>query len=150
LAPCPCTSVELHYMPQDILGYVVVILVIYFFIFHFGPMPLTCYLSKYFISVPCPSCVIYLNKYQNFKYKISLSLTGFRLWRQYWRQYWGYIFFGGILPSKMGRFAPFLATIQALSKTCAFLLNKRSKGCIVSDAPPLVLAPTIFIIALFS
>jgi hypothetical protein len=29
----------------------------------------------------------------------------------------------------MGRFAPFLATIQALSKKCVFLFNKRSKGC---------------------
>jgi hypothetical protein len=34
-------------------------------------------------------------------------LTGFRLWRQYWRQYWGYIFFGGISPSKIGHIAPF-------------------------------------------
>jgi hypothetical protein len=50
-------------------------------------------------------------------------LTGFRLWRQYWRQYLGYIFFGGIFPSKMGRFAPFLATIQALSRTRGFLLG---------------------------
>jgi hypothetical protein len=62
----------------------------------------------------------------------------------------GVHFFGGIFPSKMGRFAPFLATIQALSKICAFLFNKRSEGCFVSDAPQLVLAPTIFIIALFS
>jgi hypothetical protein len=60
----------------------------------------------------------------------------------------GVHFFGGIFPSKMGRFAPFLATIQALSKTCAFLLNKRSEACFVSEAPQLVLAPTIFIIAL--
>jgi hypothetical protein len=44
---------------------------------------------------------------------------------QYWRQYWGYIFLGGIFPSKMGRFAPFLATIQALSKTCGFLLGQK-------------------------
>jgi hypothetical protein len=50
-------------------------------------------------------------------------LTGFRLWRQYWRHFWGYIFFGGIFPSKMGRFAPFLATIQALSRARAFLLG---------------------------
>jgi hypothetical protein len=50
----------------------------------------------------------------------------------------------------MGRLAPFLATIQALSKTCVFLSNKRSKGCFVLDAPPMLLAPTIFIIALFS
>jgi hypothetical protein len=27
----------------------------------------------------------------------------------------------------MGRFAPFLATIQALSKTCAFLLSKKKQ-----------------------
>jgi hypothetical protein len=59
-------------------------------------------------------------------------------------------FFGGVSPSKMGRFAPFLATIQAISKTCVFLFNKRSEGCFVWAAPPLVLAPTIFIIALFS
>jgi hypothetical protein len=48
----------------------------------------------------------------------------------------------------MGRFAPFLATIQAILKTCVFLFNKRSKGCFVWAAPPPVLAPTIFIIAL--
>jgi hypothetical protein len=30
-------------------------------------------------------------------------------------------FFGGIFPSKMGRFDPFLATIQALSGARAFL-----------------------------
>jgi hypothetical protein len=60
----------------------------------------------------------------------------------------GVHFFGGIFPSKIGHFAPFRAKIQALSKTCAFLFNKRSKGCFVSDAPPLVLAPAIFIIAL--
>jgi hypothetical protein len=77
-------------------------------------------------------------------------ITGFRLWRRYRRQYWGYIFFGGVYPSKMGRFAPFLATIQAISKICVFLFNKRIEGCFVSDAPPLVLAPTVFIIALFS
>jgi hypothetical protein len=33
----------------------------------------------------------------------------------------GVYFFGGIFPSKMERFAPFLATIQALSKTRVFL-----------------------------
>jgi hypothetical protein len=27
----------------------------------------------------------------------------------------------------MGRFAPFLATIQALSKTCAFLLSEKKR-----------------------
>jgi hypothetical protein len=32
-------------------------------------------------------------------------------------------FLGGVYPSKMGRFAPFLATIQAISKTCVFLFN---------------------------
>jgi hypothetical protein len=77
-------------------------------------------------------------------------LTGFRLWPQYWRHFWGYIFFGGIFPSKMGRFAPFLATIQRLSKTCAFLPKKRSEGCFVWAAPSLLLARTYFIIALFS
>jgi hypothetical protein len=30
-------------------------------------------------------------------------------------------------PSKMGRFAPFLATIQALSKTCAFLQSEKKQ-----------------------
>jgi hypothetical protein len=57
-------------------------------------------------------------------------------------------FFGGIFPSKMGRFAPFLATIQRLSKTCAFLSKKKSEDCFVWSAPSLVLAPTYFIIAL--
>jgi hypothetical protein len=33
----------------------------------------------------------------------------------------GVNFFGGIFPSKMGRFAPFLASIQAISKTRVFL-----------------------------
>jgi hypothetical protein len=39
----------------------------------------------------------------------------------------GVHFFGGIFPSKMGLFAPFLATIQRLSKKCAFLLKKKRK-----------------------
>jgi hypothetical protein len=46
---------------------------------------------------------------------------------QYWRQYWGYIFFGGIFPSKMGPFAPFLATIQALSRTPVFLSSENEQ-----------------------
>jgi hypothetical protein len=62
----------------------------------------------------------------------------------------GDIFLGGVSPSKMGRFAPILATIQAISKRCVFLFNKGSEGCFVWAAPPLVLAPTIFIIAHFS
>jgi hypothetical protein len=62
--------------------------------------------------------------------------------------FWGVHFFGGIFPSKMGRFAPFLATIQRFSKTCAFLFKKKSEGCFVWAAPSLVLAPTNFIIAL--
>jgi hypothetical protein len=45
--------------------------------------------------------------------------------------YFGVTFFGDIFPSKMGRFAPLLATIQRLSKTCGFLSNKRSEGCFV-------------------
>jgi hypothetical protein len=57
-------------------------------------------------------------------------------------------FFRGHISLKMGRFAPFLATIQRLSKTCAFLSKKRSKGCFVWAAPSLLLAPTYFIIAL--
>jgi hypothetical protein len=36
----------------------------------------------------------------------------------------GVLFLGGISPSKMGRFAPFLATIQALSTTRVFLLSQ--------------------------
>jgi hypothetical protein len=55
----------------------------------------------------------------------------------------GTLFFRGVSPSKVGRFAPFLATIQAISKTCVFLFNKRSEGCFVSDEPPLVLTPNI-------
>jgi hypothetical protein len=62
----------------------------------------------------------------------------------------GVHFFRGRSSLRNGMIGPFLATIQAISKTCVFLSNKRSEGCFVSDAPPLVLAPTIFIIALFS
>jgi hypothetical protein len=58
---------------------------------------------------------------------VAPPLTGFRLWRQYWRQFWGYIFVGSIFPSKMRPFAPFLAMIQCLSKTRAFLSEKESK-----------------------
>jgi hypothetical protein len=47
--------------------------------------------------------------------------TAFMLWPSYNGHFWGYIFFGGIFPSKIGRFAPFLATIKALSKTRVFL-----------------------------
>jgi hypothetical protein len=54
-------------------------------------------------------------------------LTGFRLWRQYWRQFWGYIFWGSIFPSKMGPFAPFSATIQALSRTRTFLSSENER-----------------------
>jgi hypothetical protein len=35
--------------------------------------------------------------------------------------YFGVLFFGGISPSKIGQIAPFLATIQALSKARVFL-----------------------------
>jgi hypothetical protein len=35
----------------------------------------------------------------------------------------GVLFLGGISPSKMGLFAPFLATIQPLSSARAFLLG---------------------------
>jgi hypothetical protein len=86
-----------------------------------------------------------------FEQKNGTSLvTGFRLWRQYWRQFWGYIFFGGISPSKIGHIAPSLATIQRLSKTRAFLLEKRREGCFVWAAPSLSLARTYLFIALFS
>jgi hypothetical protein len=58
--------------------------------------------------------------------------------------------FRGHISLKMGRFDPFLATIQHLSKTRAFLFKKRSEGCFVWAAPSLLLARTYFIIALFS
>jgi hypothetical protein len=64
-----------------------------------------------------------LIRYSTTKHAVHSYLTGFRLWRQYWRQYWGFIFFGGIYPSKIGHIAPFLATIQALSRARAFLLG---------------------------
>jgi hypothetical protein len=60
----------------------------------------------------------------------------------------GVHFFGGISPSKIEHIAPFLATIQRLSKTCGFLSKKRSEGCFVWAAPSLLLAQTYFIIAL--
>jgi hypothetical protein len=43
------------------------------------------------------------------------------------RPSFGGIFFGGISPSKIGHVAPFLATIQALSKTRVFLLSKKKR-----------------------
>jgi hypothetical protein len=36
-------------------------------------------------------------------------------------------FLRGHISLKMGRFAPFLATIQALSKTCAFFLSEKKR-----------------------
>jgi hypothetical protein len=54
-------------------------------------------------------------------------LTGFWLWRQYWRQFWGYIFWGEHNSKKMGPFAPSSATIQALSRTRAFLLSENEQ-----------------------
>jgi hypothetical protein len=39
----------------------------------------------------------------------------------------GIYFFGGISPSKIGQIAPFLATIQALSKTRVFLSSKKKQ-----------------------
>jgi hypothetical protein len=60
----------------------------------------------------------------------------------------GVHFWGSIFPSKMGPFASFLATIQRLSKTRAFLPEKRSEGCFVWAAPALSLARTYLIIAL--
>jgi hypothetical protein len=39
----------------------------------------------------------------------------------------GYFFWGSIFPSKMGPFAPFLATIQPLSTARAFLLGENER-----------------------
>jgi hypothetical protein len=39
----------------------------------------------------------------------------------------GVYFSGGISPSKIGHIAPFLATIQALSKTRVFLLSRKKQ-----------------------
>jgi hypothetical protein len=60
----------------------------------------------------------------------------------------GVYFWEGLSPSKIGHIAPFLATIQRLSKTHAFLLEKRSEGCFVWVTPSLSLARTYLIIAL--
>jgi hypothetical protein len=68
-------------------------------------------------------------------------LTGFRLWRQYWRQLLGSLFLMGVSPSKMGPFAPFLATIQRLLSARAFLSPK----CFVWAVPSLLRAHTYFI-----
>jgi hypothetical protein len=43
------------------------------------------------------------------------------------RPSFGGIFFGGISPSKIGHIAPFVATIQALSKTRVFLVGKQKQ-----------------------
>jgi hypothetical protein len=61
----------------------------------------------------------------------------------------GVHFLGEHISLKMGPFAPFSATIQRLSKTCALLSKKRSEGCFVWAAPSLLLARTYFIIAFF-
>jgi hypothetical protein len=57
----------------------------------------------------------------------NTKLTAFMLWPSMNGHFWGYIFLGGIFPSKIGHIAPFLATIQRLSKTCAFLLSKKKQ-----------------------
>jgi hypothetical protein len=56
----------------------------------------------------------------------------------------GVHFWGSIFPSKMGPFAPFSATIQALSRTCAFLLSENERklvcmGCTFTVARPYLL-----------
>jgi hypothetical protein len=62
------------------------------------------------------------------------SLTAFMFWPSINGKILGVYFFGGISPSKIGHIAPFLATIQRLSKACVFLLRvKISEGCFVSD-----------------
>jgi hypothetical protein len=64
-------------------------------------------------------------------------LTAFVLWSSYNGHVLEVYFSRGISPSKIGHIAPFLATIQALSKTRVFLLRvKISEGCFVPDAPP--------------
>jgi hypothetical protein len=62
----------------------------------------------------------------------------------------GVHFFRGHISLKNGKFCPLLATIQRLSKTCAFLSKKRSIGCFVWAAPSLLLALTYFIIGVVS
>jgi hypothetical protein len=59
----------------------------------------------------------------------------------------GVHFFRGIFPSKMGRFAPFLATIQRLSKTCAFLSKKRSGGFFLWAVPSLLLSLNMWFVS---
>jgi hypothetical protein len=57
----------------------------------------------------------------------SRYLTAFMLWPSINGHILGVYFFGGISPSKIGHIAPFLATIQALSKTRVFLLSKKKR-----------------------
>jgi hypothetical protein len=45
----------------------------------------------------------------------------------------GSFFKGGISPSKMGRIAPFLATIQALSSTRVFSLSENERKLLYMD-----------------
>jgi hypothetical protein len=51
--------------------------------------------------------------------------------------YFGVLFFGGISPSKISQIAPFLATIQALSKARVILQVESTPGWFVWGAPPL-------------
>jgi hypothetical protein len=62
----------------------------------------------------------------------------------------GYVFFGGIFPSKMGRFAPFLATIQALSKAHVFLYTQNERKLLCMGRTFTGARTDYFIIALFS
>jgi hypothetical protein len=79
------------------------------------------------LQIECLSLpVIYLGYRPGFHSDLAL-ITAFMLWPSINGHLLGVYFFGGISPSKIGHIAPFLATIQALSKTRVFLLSKKKR-----------------------
>jgi hypothetical protein len=62
----------------------------------------------------------------------------------------GTFFSGAFIPQKWDIFPPFYPLFKLFQRHVSFYILKMSQGCFVWAAPPLVLAPTIFIIALFS
>jgi hypothetical protein len=57
------------------------------------------------------------------RHRGTRGLTGFLLWRQYWRHFLGYIFYGGVSPSKIWPIAPSWEWEQLHLKARVFLLG---------------------------
>jgi hypothetical protein len=87
-----------------------------------------------------------ISDHLSLKLRECIYLTAFVLWPSYNDHLLGVHFFRGHFPSKIGHIAPFLATIQRLSKARVFLLRgKKSEGCFVSDVHPAISHPYLII-----